>query len=110
MNVTVHLDEELMASLNDRVSKTLRSLGVSAEEKLSSAYLAARMDEEGITASGLADKCGVSRQYIYKVLRGEKPLSDQMIRVISDNTGISDAELCAVVAVQRLMESRNGSS
>lgn len=80
------------------------------EGSLTAAYLKHRMAELHISAIKLADACGVTRQYVYKVLRGEKPLSDDMIRSISAATDITDAELAYVSAIQTLRGVRHGSA
>lgn len=77
-----------------------------------SAYLSYRLTEVGLSAADLASRAGFSRQYVYRVLRGEKPVSNEMVRAVVNATEgrVSAEELAFVAAMQIVEEVNRGSA
>lgn len=107
MSAEISDELQLTGDTTVRARLDMVQAGMAAGDSLMAAYLKHRMDELHISAIKLAEACGVTRQYVYKVLRGEKPLSDDMIRSISGSTVITDTELAYVAAIQTLIEVRH---
>jgi lambda repressor-like predicted transcriptional regulator len=94
----------LVHALDGITAATLQAVALDEGQRLSAAYLDARMKAEGVSVASLSERCGMSRQFIYKVLRGEKPLSLELIKAISSSLpAITAAELCAVMAVEAVV-------
>ena len=69
---------------------------------LPAVYLAIRMEQENLTAPLIAKATGFTPNTVYRVCRGEKPLSDNFIQALSEMTNIGKVELVSIRAVQSL--------
>jgi len=107
--ISVKLCDELAVVGQEVVSARIEAvLAQGSIAPLTCAYLDYRLREANVSIATFAEDSGFSRQYVYRVLRGNKPVSAEMIRALCAYTPITAEELAFVAAVQLVDEVRHG--
>ena len=103
MTASVQKCDEIVTAIDviirpriDLVSEMMQETGL----PFAAAYIKYRFDEIGAKVSVISDVTGHSREHLYYILKGTRPLSDKAASAISQAyPDISRSELAGVVAV-----------
>lgn len=98
----------LSAALSGVVAPNFELVQASRTEKQSflAAYIAHRLKELGYGVKDVAEAAGVTRQFLYGVIRGDMLVPDTLLLKLSNATTITFAELIMAHAVDLLLTER----